>query len=181
MAPKHHHMPLSGGDRKGQERAFEVPADDTHFPERSAEKRREGEAIGLVTICSSYAAGTELPSRRGLNGWKFVALKSPAQRRCWKSFGRSFAAVRKRHHPTNHRVANPSRHFFNPVGPLLVDGATEHENSGRIHRSFLAPIWEWISHDLLPSMAAEYLARMRPLIADEKQTEIRSIRSDLVR
>jgi hypothetical protein len=123
MAPKHHHMPLSGGDRKGQERVFEVPADDTHFPERSAEKRREGEAIGLVTICSSYAAGTELPSRRGLNGWKFVALKSPAQRRCWKSFGRSFAAVRKRHHPTNHRVANPSRHFFNPVGPLLVDGA----------------------------------------------------------
>jgi hypothetical protein len=116
-----------------------------------------------------------------LNGWKFVALKSPAQRRCWKSFGRSFAAVRKRHHPTNHRVANPSRHFFNPVGPLLVDGATEHENSGRIHRGFLAPIWEWISHDLLPSMAAEYLARMRPLIADEKQTEIRSIRSDLVR
>lgn len=74
---------------------------------------------------------------------------------------------------THHRVANPSRHFFHPVEPLLVDGAPEHQNSGHIHRGSLAAIWEWISQDLLPTMTAEYVAQMRPLIAADKQPEIR--------
>jgi hypothetical protein len=80
-----------------------------------------------------------------------------------------FRNSEKRHH----RVANPSRHFFNPVEPLLFDGAPEHENSGRIHRGSLAAIWEWISQDLLPTMTGEYIAQMRPLIAANKQLEIR--------
>jgi hypothetical protein len=74
---------------------------------------------------------------------------------------------------THRRVANPSRHFFHPVEPLLVDGAPEHQNSGHIHRGSLAAIWEWISQDLLPTMTAEYVAQMRPLIAADKQPEIR--------
>jgi hypothetical protein len=74
---------------------------------------------------------------------------------------------------THHRVANPSRHFFHPVEPLLVDGAPEHENSGRIFRGSLAAIWEWISKDLLPTTAEGYVAQMRPLIAADNQTEIR--------
>jgi hypothetical protein len=74
---------------------------------------------------------------------------------------------------THQRVANPSRHFFNPVEPLLVDGAPEHENSGRILRGSLAAIWEWISRDLLPRMTDEYVAEMRPLIAADKQPGIR--------
>lgn len=75
----------------------------------------------------------------------------------------------------NHRVANPSRHFFSPVEPLLVDGAPEHDNSGRILRGSLAAIWEWISHDLLPTMASEYVAQIRPLIAADNQPEIRKV------
>jgi hypothetical protein len=78
---------------------------------------------------------------------------------------------------THHRVANPSRHFFNPVEPLLVDGAPEHRNSGRILRGSLAAIWEWISHDLLPTMTGEYVALMRPLIAADNQPEIRKVAS----
>jgi hypothetical protein len=74
---------------------------------------------------------------------------------------------------THQRIANPSRHFFKPVEPLLVDGSPEHENSGRIHRGSLAAIWEWISQDLLPTMTGEYVAQMRPLIAADKQLEIR--------
>jgi len=35
---------------------------------------------------------------------------------------------------THHRIADPSRHFFYPVEPMLVDGAPEHANSGRILR-----------------------------------------------
>jgi hypothetical protein len=76
---------------------------------------------------------------------------------------------------SHHRVANPSRYFFSPVEPLLVDGAPEHDNSGRILRGSLAAIWEWISRDLLPTMTSEYVAQMRPLIAAEKQPEIRKV------
>jgi hypothetical protein len=73
----------------------------------------------------------------------------------------------------HNRVANPSRHFFGPVEPLLVDGAPEHENTGRILRGSLAAIWEWIGQDLLPATAGEYITRMQPLIAADNQREIR--------
>ena len=76
---------------------------------------------------------------------------------------------------TNHRVANPSRHFFLPLEPMLVDGAPEHDNCGHILRGSLAAIWEWISHDLLPTMASDYAAQMRPLIASDNQAEIRKV------
>jgi hypothetical protein len=85
----------------------------------------------------------------------------------------SLRAEFRKSEKTHHRVANPSRHFFNPVEPLLVDGAPEHENSGRILHGSLAAIWEWISQDLLPTMTGEYIAQMRPLIAADKQPEIR--------
>src|SRR5260221_4630693 len=74
-----------------------------------------------------------------------------------------------------HRLDNPVRYFFAPVEPLLVDGAPEHDNSGRILRGSLAAIWEWISRDLLPTMTTEYVAQMRPLIAADKQPEIRKV------
>ena len=37
---------------------------------------------------------------------------------------------------TQNRVNNPSRYFFAPLEPLLVDGAPEHANSGRITARF---------------------------------------------
>jgi hypothetical protein len=76
---------------------------------------------------------------------------------------------------SHHRVANPSRYFFSPAESLLVDGAPEHDNSGRILRGSLAAIWEWISRDLLPTMTNEYVVQMRPLIAADRQTEIRKV------
>jgi len=76
---------------------------------------------------------------------------------------------------SHHRIGNPSRYFFSPVEPLLVDGAPEHDNSGRILRGSLAPIWQWISHDLLPTLVTEYVAEMRPLIAADNRTEITEV------
>src|SRR5579872_7141089 len=58
---------------------------------------------------------------------------------------------------TQNRVNNPSRYFFAPLEPLLIDSAPEHANSGRLARGSLAPIWEWISRDLLPTMARDYI------------------------
>jgi hypothetical protein len=72
--------------------------------------------------------------------------------------------------PPQNRVT-PSRYFFAPLDALLVDGAPEHANSGRIARGSLTPIWEWICHDLLRTMARDYNAQMKNLIAGDRQRE----------
>jgi len=72
---------------------------------------------------------------------------------------------------TPNRVSNPSRYFFAPLEPLLIDGAPEHANSGRIQRGSLAAIWEWISRDLLPTMARDYIKKIDELIVANNQRE----------
>jgi len=72
---------------------------------------------------------------------------------------------------TQTRISNHARYFFAPLEPLLVDGAPAHANSGRIQRGSLAAIWEWISRDLLPTMARDYTKQMTELIAADKQRE----------
>ncbi len=76
---------------------------------------------------------------------------------------------------THERVPNPSRYFFMPLEPLLIDGAPEHANSGRILRGSLAPIWECINRDLLPTMARDYVDGMKALIAADNQREARKV------
>jgi flagellin-specific chaperone FliS len=76
---------------------------------------------------------------------------------------------------SNKRVANPSRYFFAPLEPLLIDGAHEHANSGRILRGSLAAIWQWISRDLLPAMTRDYVDAMIPLIAADKLRDARRV------
>jgi hypothetical protein len=73
--------------------------------------------------------------------------------------------------PAPKRAANPVRYFFAPLEPLLVDGAPQHANTGRIQRGSLSAIWEWISRDLLPTMARDYTSQMTDLIAVDKQRE----------
>ncbi len=70
---------------------------------------------------------------------------------------------------TQPRVGNASRYFFAPLEPLLIDGAPEHANPGRIVRGSLAPIWEWISRDLLPTMVRDYVKEINELIAADNQ------------
>jgi hypothetical protein len=76
---------------------------------------------------------------------------------------------------TPERGSNPSRYFFAPLEPLLIDGAPEHANSGRILRGSTTPIWEWISRDLLPTMARDYIKAMNELIGTDKQREAQQV------
>ena len=78
---------------------------------------------------------------------------------------------------TQNRTNTPSRSFFTPLEPFLLDGAPEHDNSGRIPRGSLAPIWEWIGRDLLPTMTRDFNAQMKELIATEKHREARQVAS----
>jgi hypothetical protein len=70
------------------------------------------------------------------------------------------------------RERQPSYYFFAPLEPLLVEGAPDYPNSGRIARGSLAPIWEWITRDLLPTMARDFNAQMQGLMGGDKQKEL---------
>jgi hypothetical protein len=78
---------------------------------------------------------------------------------------------------SQNRTSPPSRFFFAPLESLLTEAAPEHANPGRIPRGSLSPIWEWISRDLLPTMARDFDAQMKPLIAADKQKEARQAAS----
>jgi hypothetical protein len=69
------------------------------------------------------------------------------------------------------RVNMPSRCFFAPLEPILVNGAPEHANSGLIQRGSLAAIWEWISRDLLRTMASDYVKKIDELILANNQKQ----------
>jgi hypothetical protein len=75
---------------------------------------------------------------------------------------------------TQIRAGNPSRYFFAPLELLLVESDPEHANSGRISRGSLAPIWEWISRDLLPTMARDYVRGIDELVAAGNERVARS-------
>jgi hypothetical protein len=55
------------------------------------------------------------------------------------------------------RRGEPSRLFFKPLEPVLVDGAPERANSGQIARGSLLPIWTLLTTELLQTMAREYV------------------------
>ena len=76
---------------------------------------------------------------------------------------------------TQNRGNSASRYFFAPLEPLLVDGAPEHDNLGRIQRGSLAPIWEWISRDLLPTMARDFIKKIDELMLANNQKEARRV------
>jgi hypothetical protein len=71
---------------------------------------------------------------------------------------------------TNNRIGNPSRYFFQPIEALFVDRPPERTNAGQISRGSLSPIWEWINHELLPTMARDYCEAMKEaLVAGHSQ------------
>jgi hypothetical protein len=74
---------------------------------------------------------------------------------------------------TQKRNSVPARYFFTPLEPLLVEGAPQHATTGGIQRGSLSAIWEWISRDLLPTMARDYVKNVTDLISADKQREAR--------
>ena len=63
------------------------------------------------------------------------------------------------------RVGNAQRLFFAPVEPFLVDDACERKHRGRICRSSLNPIWDWIRRDLMSRQARTYTEQVELMLA----------------
>jgi hypothetical protein len=85
-----------------------------------------------------------------------------------------------RAHPSEppDRTAAPSRMFFAPLEPFLVDDALDEIHRGRIVRASLEPIWVWICRDLMPSEATAYTEEiMRLHVTNDAVTSERLARA----
>ena len=74
-------------------------------------------------------------------------------------------------------ATNPQRYFFAPLELLLIDGAPDHPNAGRLSRNTLTPIWEWICRDLLPTMARDYIKAINEAVAVNNPKEVQKVAS----
>lgn len=73
------------------------------------------------------------------------------------------------------RVDNPPSYFFQPLEPLLVDRSPEFINAGQISRGSLSAIWEWISQNLLPTMARDYSEKIGHAVTANNPREAQHI------
>ena len=76
---------------------------------------------------------------------------------------------------SHYRVGNPSRYFFQPLEPLLVNRAPDYVCPGQISRGSLSAIWEWISVVFLPTMTSDYIDKMKHLIAANNSHEAQQV------
>jgi len=67
------------------------------------------------------------------------------------------------------RPGNPQRLFLSPLEPFLVDDVGR-KHRGRIPRTSLDPIWNWVCRDLAPQEAKAYIDQVTVLIgANQKK------------
>lgn len=69
----------------------------------------------------------------------------------------------------HYRQGNPTRYFYQPLEPVLVDRTSEQAHAGHISRESLASIWEWISEVALPTLARDYTEEIKLLIAADNR------------
>jgi hypothetical protein len=79
---------------------------------------------------------------------------------------------------THDRLGNPSRHFFQPIEALFVNRPSERTGPWQISRGSLSAIWEWISNDLLRTMARDYSETVRDALVRSDAQKARVIASD---
>jgi hypothetical protein len=74
------------------------------------------------------------------------------------------------------RLGDPQRLFFAPLQPFLLDEQLDRRQRGRVSRASLAPIWQWLTRDLVPVEATAYAEHVSRhlLIGDEQQVEVLS-------
>jgi hypothetical protein len=69
------------------------------------------------------------------------------------------------------RISEPARLFFQPLEPVLVNGAPERANSGQIARGSLVPIWNLLKSELLTTMSREYVTNVSKVLVNPKEAE----------
>lgn len=70
------------------------------------------------------------------------------------------------------RVGSPLRIFCQPFEDLLVDNSTEAKQRGRISRSSLLPIWEWLGEEIAYGETEAFSARLRSAIIQRDSSKV---------
>jgi hypothetical protein len=70
------------------------------------------------------------------------------------------------------RLEPAARHFFRLLEPYLTDRPADRANAGQISRASLPAIWEWLSRDLMASMARAYTAEIKQFLTAGQQREL---------
>ncbi len=83
--------------------------------------------------------------------------------------------------PQPQRVATPQRLFCRPFEDLLVEPERSFKQKGRIARSSISPVWNWLAHDLIPQRHLELTESIREAIVRGREDDIESKLADLWR
>ena len=71
--------------------------------------------------------------------------------------------------PAAPRAGYPQRLFFAPLTPFLIDDTHGRKYLGRLSRTCLDPIWQWLCRDLVPNEAKAYADEATMLLASADQ------------
>ncbi len=69
------------------------------------------------------------------------------------------------------QLDHAARHFFVVLEPYLIEQPPERTTVGRISRNALHGIWEWITRELMASMARDYTKDMKQFLASGRTRE----------
>ncbi len=71
------------------------------------------------------------------------------------------------------RIEDSARLLFKPLEPFLVDDRGDHKHPGRVARSSLDALWNWVQRDLLPNDASALAEQVGEamLSGDQAKTE----------
>lgn len=84
-------------------------------------------------------------------------------------------AVLQRNDGSCDRIGSPRRVFCQPFEDLLVDRIAEEKQRGRIARSSIDPVWNWISTELVPGVVPSLDARLRSALLAENDELIEEL------
>jgi hypothetical protein len=70
------------------------------------------------------------------------------------------------------RTPTPRRMFCRPFADLLVSSPRKEKQKGRIARSSVGPVWNWLAQTLLPEATANYSKKLREAILAWRPGEI---------
>jgi hypothetical protein len=77
------------------------------------------------------------------------------------------------------RIGDAVRLFFAPLEPFLINDAADHQRVGRIARSSLAPMWDWIGRELMPTEAKALVADVNRALFDDDRLKAEHLMRNL--
>jgi hypothetical protein len=75
------------------------------------------------------------------------------------------------------RTPTPMRMFCMPLEDLLAIKRTE-KRAGRVARSSLTPVWEWLASDLMPALFREHYDKLTTAILENDTAKIREMSAE---